>query len=149
MMIKEYPVSSNSERTYKFTSEYTLWEIGLKPEDMKLFHFLAEYEFLYLKNIDNLFPPAGRSIQYLDRLCFLEQGNLIYFCNSAVLLDDAGVKLCKDRGAKKLNFWDHREFWGYAQGRPSIISKIASEFVREGFSVTKYDPSKYRFLQKK
>ena len=55
---------------------FSALEIACEPSDiinnevLRLLHFLAEYGYLFLKNLDNIYPFA-------DRLTILERRNLI------------------------------------------------------------------------
>jgi len=104
-------------------------------EDMQLLYFLAEYGYLYLKNLDNIYPTA-------DRLDILENQNLICRNEQLICLGDEGIKLCGGRGRSNYIYYG-------GNIRQTILSKIASEFVREGLSFSEHNVSDYTFMPKK
>jgi len=115
----------------------------IKLNDIQLIHFLAEYGHIYLRNIANIHPYADRHPEHLD---VLEYQNLICRAGNMLYLGEEGVKLCKDRCAKRFvpSGGDP-----VTDIRKNAISKIASEFAREGFTVSEHEPSDYMFLQAK
>jgi len=118
---------------------YEPHEFGLTPEDIRLLYFLAEYGYIYIRNIENIYPSIG----YWS-LVYLKNRNYICSYENAIYLGDAGVKFCADR----LHKWSI-PVYGIWPGdiRKNQIFKIASEFAREEFTVSEHDPSDYMFLQ--
>ena len=115
----------------------------LESYDMQLIHFLAEYGHIYLRNLYNIHPHAAR---WADHLSMLEYRNFVCRTGNMLYLGEEGIKLCEDRCAKRFI---------PSGGKPTTyikknaLSKIASEFVRQGFTVSEHDASDYMFLQAK
>ena len=61
-------------------------------------------------------------------------------------LGEKGIELCEDRCAKRFVPSGGNPVTDI---RKNAISKIASEFAREGFTVSKHESSDYMFLQAK
>ena len=101
-------------------------------KDMQLLYFLVEYRYIYLKNLDNIYPLA-------DRLDILENQNLIRRNEHLICLGYEGVKLCGGKGGSN--------YYG-GSIRQTILSKIAFEFFCENFGVLKHNVSDYMFKPK-
>ena len=62
-----------------FLDENDFYEYQYQSEDMRLLNFLAEYGYLFLRNLNNIYPFA-------ERLNILECKNLICRYENAIYL---------------------------------------------------------------